>query len=167
LRWRDYSDWTSLHEWLFVGEVDEVSGQPTSWFSNRLVLTDQSFVDGEKLDKVEVSRSFRGRDLREAVLNRADLRKADFTGAMLNSASLNGAKLQHVRFGCAPWKEASWNPKEWGYYEVPRPPNWPENGCTWLIGAAAPFPAAFTLTPAPLPSGRGGLAPRGRRKTQL
>jgi hypothetical protein len=60
--------WTALHEQLFAGAVDEVTGQPRSWFSNRLVLTDQTFVDSEKLDKVEVSRSFRGGDLRGAVL---------------------------------------------------------------------------------------------------
>ena len=66
----DVTGWKALHDWLFAGEVDEVSGKPRSLFSNRLVLTDQSFVDSEKLDKVEVSRSFRGRDLRGAVLNR-------------------------------------------------------------------------------------------------
>jgi uncharacterized protein YjbI with pentapeptide repeats len=65
-----------------VGEIDEVNGRPLSIFSNRLVLTDQSLVDPEKLDKVGVSRSLRGRDLSGAVLNRADLRKADFTGAL-------------------------------------------------------------------------------------
>ena len=43
-------------------------------------------MDSEKLEKAEVSRSFRGSDLRGAVLNRADLRKADFTGAILDAA---------------------------------------------------------------------------------
>jgi uncharacterized protein YjbI with pentapeptide repeats len=91
-----------LRELLFAG-ADQASGgrEPRSLFSNRLVLNDQSFVDLDKLDKVEVSRSFRGRDLREAVLNRADLRKADFTGANLNGARLDGAKLQNTQFGCA------------------------------------------------------------------
>ncbi len=74
----------TVHELLFDGAPDQVTGRPGGWFSNRLVLTDQSFVDFDKIDKVEVSRSFRGRDLRQAVLSRADLRKADFTGAMLN-----------------------------------------------------------------------------------
>jgi hypothetical protein len=64
-----------LNQLLFVGAPDEVSGGPRSWFSNRLVLTDQSFVDPDKLDKAEVSHSFRGRNLSYAVLNRADLRK--------------------------------------------------------------------------------------------
>src|SRR5262249_50292779 len=70
---------------LFNGEVDEVPGKPLSLFSNRLVLLDQRFVDPDKLDKTEISRSFRGRDLRRAMLNRSDLRKADFTGANLPS----------------------------------------------------------------------------------
>jgi uncharacterized protein YjbI with pentapeptide repeats len=90
-----------LRETLFAGAADEVSGRPRSLFSNRLVLTDQIFVDSEKMDKIEVSHSFRGRDLRQAVLNRADLRKADFTGAMLNQAGFELAKLQKARFGCA------------------------------------------------------------------
>jgi Pentapeptide repeats (8 copies) len=82
-----------LHQMLFAGEPDEVTGRPLSWFSNRLVLTDQSFVDPDKPDKVDVSRSFRGRDLRFAVLSRADLRKADFTGARLNRAVLGMCHL--------------------------------------------------------------------------
>jgi hypothetical protein len=97
----DVTGWNPLHDWLFAGEVNEVSGKPRSLFSNRLVPTDQSFVDSEKLDKVEVSRPFRGRDLRGAVLNRADLRKADFTGAMLDAAELKAANLQQARFGYA------------------------------------------------------------------
>jgi len=72
-----------------------VIGRPCSFFSNRLVLTDQSFVvDPEKLDKITVSHTFRGRDLRLAVLDRADLRKADFTGAQLQGAVLSEAQLQ-------------------------------------------------------------------------
>jgi hypothetical protein len=67
-----------LQALLFEGGVDSVSGRPQSLFSNRLVLTNQSFVvDPEKLDKITVSRSFRGRDLRLAVLHLADLRKAE------------------------------------------------------------------------------------------
>src|SRR5262249_15376046 len=96
--WSKKDDWTSLHALhalLFEGAVDPVSSQPSSVFSNRLVLTDQSFVvDPEKLDKITVSHFFRGRDLRLAVLNWTDLRKADFTGAQLQGASLEGAQLQ-------------------------------------------------------------------------
>jgi len=84
-----------LQALLFEGGVDAVHGRLLSVFSNRLVLPDQSFVvDSEKLDKITVSRSFRGRDLRLAVLDRADLRKADFSGAQLQGAGLFEAQLQ-------------------------------------------------------------------------
>jgi uncharacterized protein YjbI with pentapeptide repeats len=87
-------NWISLQALLFEGDVDEVIGRPLSVFSNRLVLNNQSVVDPEKLDKITISRSFRGRDLRLAVLTFADLRKADFTGAQLQGAVLQWAKLQ-------------------------------------------------------------------------
>jgi uncharacterized protein YjbI with pentapeptide repeats len=90
----------SWHETLFSGEIDEVSGRPISPFSNLLVLTDQSFVDPDKLERSEISRSFRGRDFRQAVLNGSDLRKADFTGANLHGARIERANLQNARFGC-------------------------------------------------------------------
>jgi Pentapeptide repeats (8 copies) len=89
---------SSLQALLFEGDVDPISGRPRSLFSNRLVLTDQSFVaDPEKLDKFTISHSFRGRDLRLAVLYSADLRKADFTGAQLKGALLGWAQLQGAR----------------------------------------------------------------------
>ena len=99
--WSKKDDWTSLHELLVAGTADEVTGRQRSPFSNRLVLTDQSFVDPDKLESVNISHSFRGRDLSHAVLNRADLRKADFTGSMLNSASFFGSKLEDALFECA------------------------------------------------------------------
>jgi uncharacterized protein YjbI with pentapeptide repeats len=98
----------TVHELLFEGEPD-VRGRTSSWFSNRIVLPNQSFVDAEKLDKIDVSHSFQGRDLRRAVLNGADLRKASFIGAALNRASFLGAKLQNARLGC-PGAEAEPNP---------------------------------------------------------
>ncbi|MFI5011075.1 MAG: pentapeptide repeat-containing protein [Hyphomicrobiales bacterium] len=102
-RWGSDPSWTSLHQLIFGGRPDEVTGQPSGWFSNRLVLTGQSFVDEpDKLDKIEVSHSFRRRDLTRAVFNRADLRKADFTGALLDDAWLRYAKLESAQFGCAP-----------------------------------------------------------------
>jgi uncharacterized protein YjbI with pentapeptide repeats len=97
--WSKEDDWTSLQQLLFKGEVDRATGRPRSVFSNRLVLTDQSFVvDPDKLEKVNISRSFRGRDLRQAVLSYADLRKADFSYATLNGADLGLAKLQNALF---------------------------------------------------------------------
>ena len=78
---------SELQALLFEGNVDRMRGRPQSVFSNRLVLTNQSFiVDPEKL----VTHSFRGRDLRLAVLNFSDLRKADFSGAQLQGARLSG-----------------------------------------------------------------------------
>jgi hypothetical protein len=71
-------NWISLHDLLFTGVVDEISGKPTSLFSNRLVVTGQSFVDPDKIGKMDISLSFRGRDLRSAVLFGVDLRKADW-----------------------------------------------------------------------------------------
>jgi hypothetical protein len=73
----------TIHDLLFAGEPNEITGRPKSWFSNRLVLTDQTLVDLDKIDKIATSHAFRGRDLRQAVFNRSDLRKADFTGAIL------------------------------------------------------------------------------------
>ena len=99
---------SSLQELLFEGIVDRVSGRPRSVFSNRLVLTNQSFVvDPEKLDKITVSHFFNGRDLRFAVLNRADLRKADFAGAQLQGASLDRAQLQGASLDGAQLQGAS------------------------------------------------------------
>jgi uncharacterized protein YjbI with pentapeptide repeats len=135
--WSKKDDWTSLHELLFAGAADEVSGRPRSLFSNRLVLTDQSFVDPDKLDNIEISRSFRGRDLSHAVLNRADLRKADFTGAMLNRASFVGSKLQGAQFGCA--ERGTGTDTETDDTEAEGKESagrrWPADGCTWLQGA--------------------------------
>ena len=59
----------TVHKLMFAGEPNEITGRPGGFFSNRLVITDQSFVDVDKLDRIDVSYSFRGRDLRQAVLN--------------------------------------------------------------------------------------------------
>ncbi|MGO7924603.1 pentapeptide repeat-containing protein [Rhizobium ruizarguesonis] len=93
----------ALAAFLFEGEVNEVTGRPTSWFSNVLVLPDQDFVDLDEsgFNAVDVTRSFRGRHLEGAMLARADLRKVDFTGARMEWANLRQAKLQGARFLCA------------------------------------------------------------------
>jgi uncharacterized protein YjbI with pentapeptide repeats len=130
--WSKKDDWTSLHELLVAGTADEVSGRPRSPFSNRLVLTDQSFVDPEKLESVNISHSFRGRDLSHAVLNRADLRKADFTGSMLNGASFFGSNLEDALFECA--ERGTGTSTEIDDKESARR-RWPDDGCTWLQDA--------------------------------
>ena len=98
----------SLQTLLFEGRVDPLSGRPTSLFSNRLVLSNQSF-DPDKLEKIGVTRSFRGRDLRSAVLNLIDLRKADFTGAHLQGAFLGYAQLEGTSFRYADLQGADLN----------------------------------------------------------
>jgi uncharacterized protein YjbI with pentapeptide repeats len=130
--WSKPDDWNSLHELLFAGAADEVSGRPRSLFSNRLVLIDQSFVDPDKLDNIEVSRSFRGRDLSHAVFNRADLRKADFTGAMLNGALFFSSNLQEANFGCA-LRGTNTDTETDSKESAGR--RWPDDGCTWLQNA--------------------------------
>jgi hypothetical protein len=75
--WARKEDWTSFHELLFAGDINEVSSRPVSLFSDRLIVADQSIVDSERVDRLEVTISLRGRDLRRAVLSRTDLRKAD------------------------------------------------------------------------------------------
>jgi uncharacterized protein YjbI with pentapeptide repeats len=91
----------TVSRFLFEGDVDGVSGRPSSLFANRIIVPGERFYDPEKQGKLDVSVAVRGRDLRGAILQRADLRKADFTGANLLEASLVGASLQGSRFGCA------------------------------------------------------------------
>jgi Pentapeptide repeats (8 copies) len=134
--WSKKDNWTSLHELLFAGAVDEVSGQPRSLFSNRLVLIDQSFVDPDKLVANEITHSYRGRDFSHAVFIRADLRKADFTGAMLNGASFQSSKLQRAHFGCA--ERGTRTDTKTDHREAAER-RWPDDGCTWLQGASLDF----------------------------
>jgi len=89
----------SVSKLLFEGDVDGVTGHPSSLFANRIILPDERFYDASK--KAEISVSLRGRDLRGAILPRADLSRADFTGATLVEASFLGARLDHAKFGCA------------------------------------------------------------------
>jgi uncharacterized protein YjbI with pentapeptide repeats len=84
----------------FSGDPDEVTGRLSSWFSDRLIVTDQDLAHSEGRDRSLVRRSFRGRDLRGAILNRSDLTRADFTGANLATAQLKGAKLEGAQFSC-------------------------------------------------------------------
>ena len=91
----------SASRFLFEGDVDGVTGHPSSLFANRLILPGEHFYDPAKREKAEVSVSLRGRDLRAAILQRTDLRMADFTGASLIDVSLVGAQLQKANFGCA------------------------------------------------------------------
>jgi uncharacterized protein YjbI with pentapeptide repeats len=116
-----------LRKFLFSGPVDEVTGLPRSHLSNRIVLTDQVFTSDQE-GKRSTIKSFRGRDLREAVLIRSDLRGADFTGAMLSDAIFNGAQLDNAKFGCSDTGVSDGQ----SWLEEKRKLAWPDDGCTWL-----------------------------------
>lgn len=93
---------TGLREALLEGDVSEVTKRRDSWFSNTLVLIDESLVPERQadLEAARVTRSFRGRDFAGAVLAKTDLRKVDMTGTNLSSVDLSNAKLEGVNFGC-------------------------------------------------------------------
>jgi uncharacterized protein YjbI with pentapeptide repeats len=99
--WSSSADWSSPHKILFQGKPNRATGTSSSVFSSYLILSDQTFVDPDKLPQIRISRSFRGRDLRDAILDRSDLRKADFSAANLDGASLSGTLLQDAKFSCA------------------------------------------------------------------
>jgi uncharacterized protein YjbI with pentapeptide repeats len=129
--WNKQDDWTTLHTLLFAGEINEITSRPTSPFSDRLVITDQSLINTENLDKTENSLSLRGRDLSYAVLSRTDLRKADFTGANLDFARLNNARLEGAKFACA--DDAGATDEDPGHPNfLPTSLKWPQDGCAWL-----------------------------------
>lgn len=86
---------------LFEGQVDPVTGKPTSLWSRNIVLTDEDLVPEKEFEDREVSLSLRGRDLRFAILDRSDLHRVDFTGVDLSGASLNETRLEGARF-CPP-----------------------------------------------------------------
>ncbi len=100
--WFGQPGWTSVHDLLFNGDVDEVTRRRKSLFSNTLVLPEfdglaaAKIDDPNKLDSDGIRHSLvlRGRHLKGAVLSRADLRKVDFESAKLEGANLVGARLQ-------------------------------------------------------------------------
>ena len=80
---------------LFDGEVDIVSGRPTSPFSRNLAVPHARLSDGD------APLSLRGRDLRYATLDASRLAGADLTSADLSGASLRGADLKDAMISCA------------------------------------------------------------------
>ena len=102
-----WARWTSLHELLFAGNVDLVTGKRMSLWSNTLVLPNIDVIDHAKFDTearigtLPQTLSLRGRQLEGAVLPFADLRKVDFTAARLRDAYLVEADLRHAKFGCS------------------------------------------------------------------
>ena len=103
----ELNKWRSAgNEWLFNGEVDDISRRRVSWFSNTLVLPGFSLYDALKIDdpkKVEWHDLFdaRGRDLKGAVFAGATLPRTDFYHAQLEGVSFFVAQLQYARFQSA------------------------------------------------------------------
>ena len=103
----ELNKWRSAgNEWLFNGEVDDISRRRVSWFSNTLVLPGFSLYDALKIDdpkKVEWHDLFdaRGRDLKGAVFAGATLPRTDFYHAQLQGVSFYATQLQHARFQSA------------------------------------------------------------------
>ena len=103
-KWLGQEDWTSVHNLLFNGAVDEFSRRRGSFFSNTLVLPGFDAIEARKIDDPKKLTSvahtllLRGRHLENAVFDDADLRKADFAGAYLQGASFDYARLEGALF---------------------------------------------------------------------
>ncbi|MGB6177173.1 MAG: pentapeptide repeat-containing protein, partial [Methylocella sp.] len=110
---RDKPTWTSFHDLLFNGDVDDVTRRRKSLFSNTLVLPHFDALeaakigDPKKLDGVTHSMVLRGRHLESAVFDNADLRKVDLTDARLRGARLDSAQLQGASLESAQLQGAS------------------------------------------------------------
>jgi uncharacterized protein YjbI with pentapeptide repeats len=111
--WDGQEGWTSFHDLLFNGEVDETSRRRKSLFSNTLVLPAFDALeaakidDPKKLDSVKQTLVLRERHLESAIFSSADLRKADLEGAQLQGASLREAQLQGASLDHAQLQDAS------------------------------------------------------------
>jgi uncharacterized protein YjbI with pentapeptide repeats len=90
----------SAHEWLFAGDVDDITRRRKSFFSSTLVLPGFNIYealktdDPKKVEWKEHSIDLRGRHLEGVVFDGANLPTADLSGAHLERASLFGARLQ-------------------------------------------------------------------------
>lgn len=82
---------------LFEGEVDYLSGRPTSLFGRNLVVTDADLVRDADVSGGETSISLRRRDLRYGAFDRSDLHQADLTGVIATGASFRETNLGGLR----------------------------------------------------------------------
>jgi len=100
------SGWATSHELLVAGQLNEVTQQPRSLWSNRLVLPGidvigyLQFDTEDKISNHPITISLTGRQLQGSVMPEAKLRKADFTGAQLKGAFLFRADLREAKFDC-------------------------------------------------------------------
>ena len=91
--WLGQDGWTSIHNLLFHGKVDQTTLRRKSHFSDTLVIVDFDAMEAAKI-AVKQTLILRGLNLEGAVFLNADLRKVDLTKAQLQGASLAGAQLQ-------------------------------------------------------------------------
>jgi uncharacterized protein YjbI with pentapeptide repeats len=111
--WLGQDGWTSIHNLLFHGKVDQTTLRRKSYFSDTLVVVDfdaldaAKIADPEKFDAVKQTLILRGLNLEGAVFLNADLRKVDLTEAQLQGASLAGAQLQGAILDSAQLQGAS------------------------------------------------------------
>ena len=93
-----------LREGLIAGSADERTLQPSSLFSNRLILPGQDLVDHAKYGSAArlaagpAFLSLRNRNLEQAVLTDSNLPRTDFNSANLRSASFTRARVQGAWF---------------------------------------------------------------------
>jgi len=111
---------------LVHGNVDLVSGRPTSLWSDQLVLVNFDAIDHTKFNtdtefaQVQSTYSLRGRDLQEAVFVDDDLRKMDFEAANLTGARFDDSNLRDALFRCID-SIAYGVPMSTVAYDVPKP----------------------------------------------
>lgn len=112
-RWFSSTVPRSLHDWLFVGSIDDISRRRKSWFSNTLVLPGFNLYESLKIDDPDKVKwqgyllDLRGRDLNGAVFYDASLPKVDLAGAQLQDASFRRANLQGASLAGARLQGAS------------------------------------------------------------
>jgi uncharacterized protein YjbI with pentapeptide repeats len=95
--WWDASAWFEGSP-VFNSELDQVSGKPRSFFSQRLVIRN---LDTTQEDVKQKQVNFRGRNFVEADFSNSTLPGADFTASNLSHANLSASNLLFAIFGCA------------------------------------------------------------------
>jgi uncharacterized protein YjbI with pentapeptide repeats len=115
--------------------------QDLSLVNERLVETDE-----DKLSKMAVTLSLRGRDLRYADLAGSDFRKADLSGANLQHAQLTGAKLSDANLSNADLSNA-----DLSNANLQDARNLTQEQLDKTCGTGAMLPLGLTLKPCPAP----------------
>lgn len=82
---------------LFEGEVNYLTGRPSSLFGRNLVVTDTDLVRDAEVKSAEATINLRRRDLRYGVFDRTDMHLADMTGVSGAGASFRETNLRGVK----------------------------------------------------------------------